>query len=359
LPKENIMKKCLADFDYNEITNLLKDMGQPKYRGEQLFKDVCSYKSFDEMTTLPKTLREKLKEEYFDKALYIEKYFESKDGTIKFLFKLNDGNLIEGVLMKYKYGNTLCLSTQVGCRMGCEFCASTKDGLVRNMTVGEIATEVYAVNSFLGGNIQKREVTNLVLMGSGEPFDNYSNLIGFLKVIMSDIGLNISARNISLSTCGLVDNIYKFCDEGIPLNLTISLHNPFDEDRKKVMPIAKKYTIKEILDACEAYFKKTKRRYIFEYVLINGENDTEAHVKELTRLLKGKPCHINLIRLNEIKETSLKSVTDKNAYLFMDKLVKNGLSATVRRQIGVDIEGACGQLRRRYIEEEKNEGTSN
>ena len=353
------MKKCLADLDFNALSLLLKEMGEPKYRAEQIFKDVCSYKSYHEMTTIPKTLREKLDKEFYDKAIYIEKHYESKDGTIKFLFKLSDGNIIEGVLMKYKHGNTLCLSTQVGCRMGCEFCASTKEGLIRNMTAGEIASEVYAVNAFLGGNIQKREITNLVLMGSGEPFDNYNNLIGFLRLIMSDIGLKISARNISLSTCGLVDKIYQFKDEGIPLNLTISLHSPFDEARKKIMPIAKKYSIKEILDACNAYFEKTKRRYIFEYVLINGENDTDNHVKELVKILKGKPCHVNLIRLNEIKETHLKSVTDKNAYLFMDKLVKGGLSATVRRQIGVDIDGACGQLRRRYIEEVKNDGANN
>ena len=288
-------------------------------------------------------------ESYEDEPVKIIQTFTSADGTEKYLFSLADGNVIEGVLMKYKYGNTQCVSTQVGCRMGCKFCASTLGGLVRNLTSGEILCQILTVNALCGGNAKTRTVTNVVLMGSGEPLDNYDNTVSFLKNVTAPDGINISARNISLSTCGIVPKIYALADEGIPVNLTISLHQTTDEGRARTMPIAKKYAIAEVLKACEYYFEKTGRRYIFEYSLIDGENCDARHAEELINLLKGRPCHVNLIRLNEVKERELKTITEKQAYRFLGLLEKGGLSATLRRQIGVDIGGACGQLRASFL----------
>ena len=297
------------------------------------------------------TLREKLLSEYEDEPVRILKILTSSDGTEKYLFSLADGNIIEGVLMKYKYGNTQCVSTQVGCRMGCKFCASTLGGLVRNLTAGEILSQVLVVNA-LHSKDGKRGVTNIVLMGSGEPLDNFENTVTFLKNVSAEGGIGISPRNISLSTCGIVPNIYALADLGMPVNLTISLHQTTDEGRSRTMPIAKKYTIAEILKACGYYFEKTGRRYIFEYSLIEGENCDRAHAEGLIKLLRGRPCHVNLIRLNEVKERTLKSVSDKQAYAFAAELEKGGLSATVRRSMGADIGGACGQLRASYLKEE-------
>lgn len=349
------MKRVLADLSLAELTEYLENIGQPKYRASQILNGILNYKDLDEMTNLPKDLKARLDEDFYIKGVTIYKTLTSKDGTVKFLFKLCDGNVIEGVLMKYKYGNTQCVSTQVGCRMGCKFCASGLDGLVRNLTAGEILSEVLAVNAYLGGTTEKREVTNLVLMGSGEPLDNYDNVMDFLRKVSDKNGLNVSARNVSLSTCGLVPNIYRLADEGFALNLTISLHNPFDEERKLVMPVSNKYSIDEILGACAYYFEKTGRRYIFEYVLIKGVSDTKRHADELIKRLKGKPCLVNLIRLNEVKERPLETVSLKDAEVFRDLLNKGGINATIRRQIGVDIEGACGQLRRKCIQNEKKE----
>lgn len=349
------MKRVLADLSLTELTEYLENIGQPKYRASQILNGILNYKDLDEMTNLPKDLKARLDEDFYIKGVTIYKTLTSKDGTVKFLFKLCDGNVIEGVLMKYKYGNTQCVSTQVGCRMGCKFCASGLDGLVRNLTAGEILSEVLAVNAYLGGTTEKREVTNLVLMGSGEPLDNYDNVMDFLRKVSDKNGLNVSARNVSLSTCGLVPNIYRLADEGFALNLTISLHNPFDEERKLVMPVSNKYSIDEILGACAYYFEKTGRRYIFEYVLIKGVSDTKRHADELIKRLKGKPCLVNLIRLNEVKERPLETVSLKDAEVFRDLLNKGGINATIRRQIGVDIEGACGQLRRKCIQNEKKE----
>ena len=260
--------------------------------------------------------------------------------------------------MKYKYGYTQCVSTQVGCRMGCKFCASTLNGLIRNLTAGEILSQILVVNALhkneaSGQGAEKRAVTNVVLMGSGEPLDNYDETLQFLKNVTSADGLGISARNISLSTCGIVPKMYRLADEGIPLNLTVSLHATDDEMRARTMPVAKAYKIDEILKACDYYFKKTGRRYYFEYTLIEGENCDEAHADTLIKLLKGKPCHVNLIRLNEVKERTLKATGDKEAYRFLGRIEKGGISATLRRQIGVDIGGACGQLRAQYMEKNK------
>ncbi len=352
------MKESLLNFTLDEIKNLIIGMSEKPFRAGQIFKALHLGKNFSEITELSKPLRERLSEKYYAQSVKIIKSLKSVDGTEKFLYALNDGNVIEGVLMKYKYGNTLCVSTQVGCRMNCAFCASGLHGLVRNLTPAEILGQVICANAYSGGGLgENRKVINIVMMGSGEPLDNYENTVKFLNLVSEKDGLNVSTRNISLSTSGLVPNMYRLAEENFHLNLTVSLHSPFDEERQKIMPVAKKYSIAEMISACENYFDKTGRRYIFEYVLIRGENDTVRHAEALIRLLKGKPCHVNLIRLNEVKEKDLKSVTDKDAYRFLGLLEKGGLSATLRRRMGADIDGACGQLRQRYLEENDVERT--
>ena len=346
------MKSCLLNLSFEELKNKILDFGEKSFRAGQIFKALHLGLDFSEMTELSKTFREKLQTEYVAQPVRIIKHLESIDGTVKFLFALSDGNVIESVLMKYNHGYSLCVSTQVGCRMHCAFCASGLNGLIRNLEAGEILGEVIAANKFLSGGLgEKRKVINIVLMGSGEPLDNYDNTIKFLRLVSAPEGINVSQRNISLSTSGLVPNMRKLAEENVSVNLTVSLHSPFDEERQKIMPIAKTYKISRIIDACVYYFNKTGRRYIFEYVLIKGENDTPRHADGLIKLLKGKPCHVNLIRLNEVKENELKSSTDKEAYRFLGLLEKGGLSATVRRRMGEDIDGACGQLRQRYLDE--------
>lgn len=345
------MKELLLNCSQTELIEKVLAEGEKAFRAKQIFKSLHAGLSFSEMTDLSKPLRERLSEKYIDQPVKVLKTFVSADGTEKYLFELTDGELIEGVLMKYKYGFTLCVSTQVGCRMNCAFCASGLSGLVRNVQPAEILGEIIAVNRKQGGGLgDKRKVINVVLMGSGEPFDNYDNVVKFLRLLSEESGINVSPRNVSLSTCGLVPQMIRFADEGIRLNLTVSLHSPFDEERQKIMPVAKRYSIAEILGACQNYFDKTGRRYIFEYVLIKGENDTPRHAEGLIGLLKGKPCHVNLIRLNAVKERSLSAGTEKEAYRFLGLLEKGGISATLRRKMGEDIEGACGQLRRRYLE---------
>ncbi len=345
-------KTVLLGKKLQEVQNLIVAMGEKKFRAEQIVKGLWAGLSFSEITGLPSALRARLSEEFIDLPTKIIKTLKSADGTEKFLFGLCDGQLIEGVLMKYKYGCTLCVSTQVGCRMGCAFCASGLDGLLRNLTAEEILGEVVAANAYAGGGTgDKRKIINVVLMGSGEPLDNYEEVVRFLRLLSDKEGLNVSPRNVSLSTSGLVPKMYDLANEGLPVNLTVSLHAAFDDERQKIMPVAKRYSIKEILAACENYFEKTGRRYIFEYVLIKGENDDARHAEGLIDLLKGKPCHVNLIRLNEVKERTLKGGSEKEAYRFLGMLERGGLSATLRRRMGEDIDGACGQLRRRYIEE--------
>ena len=346
------MKNCLLNLNFEELKKEIIDLGEKSFRAGQIFKSLHLGLDFSEMTDLSKDFRERLSSSYVAQPVKIIKHLQSVDGTVKFLFALCDGNVIEGVLMKYNHGYSLCVSTQVGCRMHCAFCASGLNGLVRNLEPAEILGEVIAANKFLSGGIgEKRKVINIVLMGSGEPLDNYDNTIKFLRLVSDKNGINVSPRNISLSTSGIVPKMYKLADENVTVNLTVSLHSPFDEEREKIMPVAKTYKISQILGACNNYFEKTGRRYIFEYVLIKGENDTTRHAEGLIRLLKGKPCHVNLIRLNEVKENDLKSATDKEAYRFLGLLEKAGLSATVRRRMGEDIDGACGQLRQRYLEE--------
>jgi len=343
------MKKILQDLNYEQLCGLVQQTGEAKFRAKQLYIGLMQGKRISEISVLSKNFKDKLLEEYEDCPVEIIKTFTSSDGTEKYLFKLSDGNVIEGVLMKYKYGNTQCVSTQVGCRMGCKFCASTLGGRIRDLTSGEILSQVLTVNA-LHSSGKERGVTNVVLMGSGEPLDNYDNVVVFLRNVTAEGGINISARNISLSTCGLVDKMRALADEGLPVNLTVSLHNTTDEERARTMPIANKWKISEILDACSYYFEKTGRRYIFEYSLIEGENCDNRHAEELIALLRGRPCHVNLIRLNEVKERDLKALDDKRAYRFLGLLEKGGLSATLRRQIGSDIGGACGQLRVSYLE---------
>ncbi len=353
------MKKILQDLSYEKIEELVLALGEKKFRAKQLYEGLMQGKAISQITSLSKDFKARLLQEYEDMPVRIKETFYSADGTEKYLFEYADGNLVEGVLMKYKYGYTQCISTQVGCRMGCVFCASTLNGLIRNLTAGEILCQILLVNALhkgetVGQGAQARAVTNVVLMGSGEPLDNYDEVLAFLKNVTADGGICISARNISLSTCGIVPKMYRLADEGIPLNLTVSLHSTDDTDRAKIMPVAKAYKISEILKACDYYFQKTGRRYYFEYTLIDGENCDETHAQALIELLKGKPCHVNLIRLNEVKERSLKSTAEKDAYRFLGRLEKGGLSATLRRQIGVDVGGACGQLRANYLEEKRD-----
>ena len=351
------MKKIIQDLSYAELEEKVLSLGEKKFRAKQLYEGLMQGKTIRAITSLSNAFKEKLLEEYEDETVCVKETFYSSDGTEKYLFEFADGNLVEGVLMKYKYGYTQCVSTQVGCRMGCKFCASTLNGLIRNLSSGEILSQILLVNALHKGEIksgqgaQARAVTNVVLMGSGEPLDNYDEVLRFLRSVTAEGGVQISARNISLSTCGIVPKMYALADEGIPLNLTVSLHATDDETRARVMPVAKAYKIADILKACKYYFQKTGRRYYFEYTLIDGENCDEEHAKALVELLKGLPCHVNLIRLNEVKERTLKATSDKAAYRFLGMLEKGGLSATLRRQIGVDIGGACGQLRAQYLGE--------
>lgn len=340
----------LYDLNIEELKQYILSINEPAFRAKQIYRNLVNGLSISEMTDISEKLKAVLLKDYSDAPVkIIDKIISQKDGTIKYLFGLADGNVVEGVVMTYKYGKTQCLSTQVGCRMGCRFCASTLNGLVRNLTKGELLFTVSLVNKDLGGTIKKRVVTNLVLMGSGEPLDNYQNVVDFLKELAMPENLNISPRNVSLSTCGLVDNIYRLADENLPLNLTISLHASTDEKRREIMPIANAYSISDILGACKNYFAKTGRRFIFEYSLVKGVNDDEADADRLIKLLRGLPCHVNLIRLNEVKETGLRKTDDKTAYHFCEKLNDSGISATVRRLMGSDIEGACGQLRNKYL----------
>lgn len=344
--------KCLADYSPDELEALLKtEFSQPAYRAKQLYANVTKFNSFEEMSDLPQLLRAALKEKFADRALEVEKTLVSADGTEKYLYRLSDGNIIEGAFMKQSYGNTLCVSTQVGCRMGCAFCASGIGGLVRNLTAGEILSQVLCVNRMHGGSPEKRAVTNVVMMGSGEPLDNYDEATKFIRLLSSPRGLNVSERNISLSTCGLVENVRRLADDGFTVTLTFSLHASSDEYRRSIMPVANRYTIKEIVDAAKYYFNKTGRRVIFEYTMIKGVNINHFDAKRLCELLKGFPCHVNLIPLNPVKEKNLKGCTREEAERFMKKLNELGLSATIRRSKGADVGGACGQLRRSYVGE--------
>ena len=317
-------------------------MGEPKFRAKQIFKWLYDgAKTIDDMTNISKSLREKLKYEYSVNIPKIEQKFVSDiDETRRYLLQLDDGNYIESVLMKYKHGYTICISTQVGCAMGCRFCASTRNGKVRSLTAGEIIGQVLTVQQDLGSRI-----SNIVLMGMGEPLDNYDNVMRFLENINDPNGINIGHRHISLSTCGLADRIYELADKELQITLSISLHAPNDEKRSVIMPVNKKYNIAALMKACRYYIEKTNRRISFEYTLISGVNDTEAEAKELLKLISGMLCHVNLIPVNEVKETGFKQGNRKAIERFREILENGGISATVRREMGADISAACGQLR--------------
>lgn len=341
----------LQDYNLTELTDFLTANYNVKpFVAKQIYGWLNKSVDFDGMTNISKSLREMLKIDCVAVASRIVQTLTSNiDGTQKFLFELSDGNVVEGVLMKYKYGNTLCVSSQVGCRMGCKFCASTLEGLIRNLSAGEILSQVVSVNAL---SVDKsRYVTNIVLMGSGEPLDNFDNVVKFIRLVTYKDGLNISERNISLSTCGIVPKMKELADIGLSLNLTLSLHNADNDERKTIMPISNAFSVEEAVAALRYYFEKTARRVIVEYTLIDGVNDSHAHALKLASLLRGMSVHVNIIALNPVKETGLKGTSEKSLKKFLGYLENLGISATRRRTMGQDIEGACGQLRRRYLEE--------
>ena len=340
------MKTDLQSMSYEEISELIKSMGQPQYRAMQLFKWAQAGVDIDSMSNLSKELRGRLNEECFVYTPKIVRKLVSKlDGTAKYLFELNDGQMIESVVMKYKHGNTICVSSQAGCRMGCSFCASTLNGLARNLRPSEILGQIVAAQNDTG-----ERISNIVMMGIGEPLDNYENVIKFLQLVNSENGLNIGLRHISLSTCGLADRIRQLAEEDLPVTLSISFHAPDDEKRKKLMPIAKKWSIDQLLSSCKYFFEKTGRRISFEYTLISGENDSGEDAAALASRLKkglggGIPIHVNLIRLNEVSERSYTRSDTEAVNSFCKKLESLGINATVRRRLGPDINASCGQLR--------------
>lgn len=340
-------KKDLRSIKYKELAEIIESFSEKSFRAKQIYDwiHVKGVESFDEMLNVPKSLKEKLGAEYAIYTVEKERMQESAiDSTRKYLFKLHDDQMIESVFMRYEHGNSVCVSSQVGCRMGCKFCASTIDGLYRNLTAGEILGQIYSIQRDTG-----ERVSNVVIMGSGEPFDNYDNVIDFLDMISDEKGLNISGRNITVSTCGLVPKIKEFAELQYGTTLAISLHASNDEKRKEIMPIANKYSISEIIEACRYFFEKTGRRLTFEYSLIAGVNDTDEDAKELASLLRGINCHVNLIPVNPIKERSFEAPKREAALAFKNKLEKKHINVTIRREMGRDIDGACGQLRRKYV----------
>lgn len=331
----------LLDYSKEELEELVQTLGQPKFRSSQLWQWLYKGASFDEMTNLPEGFRAKLKENYISGKLEIRRKLSSADGTVKYLFGLGDGNYVESVLMKYKYGYSICISTQVGCKMGCSFCASTQAGFVRNLTVGEMLGQIITAERDMDVRIG-----HIVMMGIGEPLDNYDNSVRFMRMAQNESGLGISFRNISLSTCGLVEGMKKLSEEGIPVTLCVSLHSPFDAQRADMMPVNKKYPLDKLFDACNIYTLNTGRRITYEYALIEGVNDSKEHAAELVSLLKGTLCHVNLIPVNKVAGTGYEKASRNNMEAFRDMLIKGGVNTTMRRTLGQDIDAACGQLRR-------------
>lgn len=330
---------------FEQLNSLMAEMNQPKFRAKQIFKWLHSdgVKSFEQMTNISKELRLRLAENCFISACEIEdKYVSSIDGTVKYLFRLYDGEYVESVVMKYKYGSTICVSSQVGCKMGCTFCASTLAGFKRNLTAGEIESQLHSAQKDLGIRI-----SHIVMMGIGEPLDNFDNVKAFLKNVNDENGLNISMRNITLSTCGIVPKIYELMDMDLQLTLTISLHAPNDIIRSNTMPINNRYNIDELLKACIEYGKKTGRRVSFEYTLIKDVNDSEEAALELADRLRGSLCHVNLIPVNDVRERDNKRGSKADIIKFQNILKRNGINATIRRTLGSDINASCGQLRRK------------
>ena len=339
------MREDLKSMTLAEMQAMMKELGEPAFRAKQLF--VWLHKgvtSFDGMTNLSKSLREKLEERYFITApKVVRKQASKKDGTIKYLWELSDGNCVETVLMRYHHGNTVCISSEVGCPMGCAFCASTIGGLVRRLRPSEMVDQVLFTSLDSG-----LEISNIVLMGIGEPLDNYDTVLRFLELINSPDGMNIGMRHISLSTCGLVPRIDRLAEKNLQLTLSVSLHAPDNETRSKIMPVNKRYPLEELMPACRKYYEKTGRRISFEYAMIRGMNDTKEHCDRLIRLLRGLPCHVNLIPLNHVDESPLQPSLRQTVQAFQKQLEDSGITATVRRTLGSDIDASCGQLRRKY-----------
>ncbi|MDU6876958.1 23S rRNA (adenine(2503)-C(2))-methyltransferase RlmN [Clostridium tepidum] len=337
----------ILDFKLEELKEWLVNKGEKAFRAKQIFNWIYDKFIFDfnHMKNIPEKTKRLMSDNFYIGVPKIIKKLVSQDkNTYKFLFEFKDGNIIESVVMKYKHGNSICVSTQVGCRMGCKFCASTLDGVIRNLTSGEILSQILISQK----EIDER-ISNVVLMGSGEPLDNFENVTKFLDLVTSDTTLNIGQRHITLSTCGIVPKIKELADREYSITLAISLHAPEDLLRKEMMPIANKYSIKDLMEACNYYIDKTNRRITFEYALVKGKNDSIKEAKKLSELLRGRLCHVNLIPVNEIKENSYRKSTLKNIELFSNILKENGIETTIRREMGADINAACGQLRRSYV----------
>ena len=344
------MKEHLKSMTMPELAAVLKELGQPAFRTKQIYTWLHKgARSYEEMTNLPQNLRQQLGEKYpICPPEVVRKQESAKDGTIKYLWKLSDGNCVETVLMRYHYGNTVCISTEVGCLMGCAFCASTLGGLVRRLEPYEMLDQVLFTQLESG-----LPISHIVLMGIGEPLDNFDNVMRFLELVNSPEGMNISMRHISLSTCGLVPKIGELAKRKLQLTLSVSLHAPNDEIRNRIMPVNKAYPVEELLQACRDYYRETNRRISFEYAMINGVNDTEAAAKELLHRLRGLPAHFNLIPLNHVEESPLKPSSRQAVARFQELLAEGGVSVTVRRTLGSDIDASCGQLRRKYNQEKK------
>ena len=343
----------IKSMNITELEDLLKELGEPKFRAKQIFDWLHAKQvdSFEEMTNLSKGLREKLSETASINGVEIVRKLVSQiEGTRKYLCARSDGAIIESVLMKYEHGNTVCISTQVGCRMGCKFCASTLDGVERGLTAGEMLSQIYAIQKDCG-----ERVHGTVLMGSGEPLDNYDNVVKFLRLINDPKGQNMGQRHITLSTCGLVEKMYDLAEEDLQITLAVSLHAPNDGIRTQTMPIAKVYSMEKLLQACRDYADKTKRRITFEYALIHGVNDGDEHAWELVKKLRDMLCHVNLIPVNDVKERNYVKSTADRVKRFAGILNENGVETTVRRKLGSDIDAACGQLRRSHMKEQTKE----
>lgn len=342
-------KTDIKSLNTDELKDFIIKAGEKPFRATQIYEwlHVKLIQDFEEMTNIPKSLRNYLQENATLKQLSLVRTLTSGTGeTSKFLFKLEDGNLLECVLMKYHHGNSVCISSQVGCKMGCRFCASTLNGFERNLTASEMLNQVYLVQRLTG-----ERVSNVVVMGTGEPLDNYDNLVNFIRLLTDEKGLHISQRNITVSTCGLPDRIRELAEEKFQITLALSLHASNDATRKELMPIGNRYSIGEVLGACDYYFEQTGRRMTFEYSLIAGENDREEQARELSGLLKGKNAHVNLIPVNPIKERDYKQSQADSIHKFKLILEKYGINVTIRREMGTDINAACGQLRKSYMEE--------
>ena len=331
----------------DELKNLMIELGEKPFRAKQIYSWLHEHlvTSYDEMGNIPGKLKEKLKDYPIAALEMVDEQVSAIDGTRKYLFRLSDGNVIESVLMRYKHGNSVCISSQVGCKMGCRFCASTIGGWTRNLLPSEMLDQIYRIQSITG-----ERVSNVVVMGTGEPMDNYDNIVRFVHLLSDEDGLNISQRNITVSTCGIVPKIYELAKEKLQITLALSLHAPNDEKRQELMPIAQRYSMDEVLDACRNYFQETGRRITFEYSLVAGVNDSDEDARELSSRIHDINCHVNLIPVNPIKERSYRRSTHLAVENFKIKLEKCGINVTIRREMGSDIDGACGQLRKSYME---------